>query len=89
MHAADVAGIKVTRYNNNLDGPTTLNNARLMVQDQPDVILEYTAVEGIGASPKRLFNDAKIPTSPSTFPSPAASGSTWSTRRSAATPRTW
>ena len=36
MHAADVAGIKVTRYNNNLDGPTTLNNARLMVQDQPE-----------------------------------------------------
>src|ERR1700690_2940281 len=60
MHAAEVAGIKVTRYNNNLDGPTTLSNARLMVQDQPDVILEYTAVEGIGASLKRLFNDAKI-----------------------------
>ena len=61
MEAAKVAGIKATRYNNNLDGPTTLNNARLMIQDQPDVILEYTAVEGIGASLKRLFTDAKIP----------------------------
>jgi ribose transport system substrate-binding protein len=61
MEAAKVAGIKASRYNNNLDGPTTLNNARLMIQDQPDVILEYTAVEGIGASLKRLFNDAKIP----------------------------
>jgi ribose transport system substrate-binding protein len=61
MEAAKVADIKASRYNNNLDGPTTLNNARLMIQDQPDVILEYTAVEGIGASLKRLFNDAKIP----------------------------
>jgi ribose transport system substrate-binding protein len=61
VNAGKVAGVKVTRYNNNLDGPTTLNNARLMVQDQPDVILEYTGVEGIGASLKRLFTDAKIP----------------------------
>jgi ribose transport system substrate-binding protein len=61
MEAAKVAGIKAVRYNNNLDGQTTLNNARLMIQDQPDVILEYTAVEGIGASLKRLFNEAKIP----------------------------
>lgn len=61
MEAAKVVGIKATRYNNNLDGQTTLNNARLMVQDQPDVILEYTAVEGIGASLKRLFSEAKIP----------------------------
>ncbi len=59
--AAKTSGLKLNRYNNNLDGPTTLNNARLMVQDYPDVILEYTGVEGIGASLKKLFNDAKIP----------------------------
>lgn len=59
--AAKVSGIKLKRYNNNNDGPTTINNARLMVQDKPDLILEYTGVEGIGASLKRMFETAKIP----------------------------
>jgi len=59
--AAKVAGIKLKRYNNNNDGPTTINNARLMIQDKPDLILEYTGVEGIGASLKRMFEAAKIP----------------------------
>lgn len=59
--AAKVAGIKLKRYNNNNDGPTTINNARLMIQDRPDVILEYTGVEGIGAALKKMFDDAKIP----------------------------
>lgn len=61
MAAADKAGIKVTRYNNNNDGVTTSNNARLMVQEKPDVIIEYTGVEGIGASLKRTFDQAGIP----------------------------
>jgi hypothetical protein len=39
--ASKVAGLKLKRYNNNLDGPTAINNARLMVQDQPDLILEW------------------------------------------------
>jgi ribose transport system substrate-binding protein len=59
--AAKVSGIKLKRYNNNNDGPTTINNARLMIQDKPDLILEYTGVEGIGASLKRMFEAAKIP----------------------------
>src|SRR5579862_7426099 len=30
-------GISVTRFDNNLDGPTALRNAGLMVQDKPTV----------------------------------------------------
>ncbi len=59
--AAKVAGVGMKRYNNNNDGPTTINNARLMIQDQPQLILEYTGVEGIGAALRRMFGDAKIP----------------------------
>lgn len=59
--AAKVAGVELSRFNNNNDGVTTSNNARLMVQEHPDVILEYTGVEGIGASLKRTFDQAKIP----------------------------
>ena len=51
----------MNRYNNNNDGPTTINNARLMIQDKPDLILEYTGVEGIGAALKKMFGDEKIP----------------------------
>lgn len=59
--AAGVAGIKIKRYNNNIDAETTLNNARLMVQDKPDLILEYNGVEGIGESLRSIFEEAKIP----------------------------
>jgi ribose transport system substrate-binding protein len=59
--AAKVSGINLKRYNNNLDGPTAINNARLMVQDSPDLILEYNGVEGIGESLRKIFDDAKIP----------------------------
>ena len=61
MKAADTAGIKVTRYNNKGDGVTTSNNARLMVQESPNVVIEYTGVEGIGASLRRTFNQANLP----------------------------
>lgn len=61
MAAADVAGVRVKRYNNNLDAETTLNNARLMVQDDPDLILEYNGVEGIGESLREIFEEAEIP----------------------------
>lgn len=61
QHAAEVLGYEIKRYNNNFDGPTTINNARLMVQDKPDLILEYNGVEGIGEALRRIFDDAKIP----------------------------
>jgi len=61
MRAADTVGVKVTRYNNNNDGMTTSNNARLMVQQRPDVIIEYTGIEGIGESLRRTFTRANLP----------------------------
>jgi ribose transport system substrate-binding protein len=61
MQAAGTAGIKVTRYNNKGDGVTTSNNARLMVQEAPNVVIEYTGVEGIGASLERTFKQARLP----------------------------
>ncbi|RIK39441.1 MAG: hypothetical protein DCC58_15290 [Chloroflexi bacterium] len=59
--AARVQGVKFKRYNNNFDAETTLNNARLMVQEKPDLVLEYNGVEGIGESLRKIFDDAKIP----------------------------
>ena len=61
QHASDVAGIKLKRYVNNVDAANTQKNARLMIQDKPDLIIEYNAVQGIGASIGKQFNDAKIP----------------------------
>jgi ribose transport system substrate-binding protein len=59
--AAGIAGIKLKRYVNNVDAENTQKNARLMIQDKPDLIIEYNAVQGIGASIGKQFNDAKIP----------------------------
>lgn len=59
--SADVAGVELKSYNNNFDGETALRNAQLMVQDQPDFIIMYNAVEGVGASIGKTFNDARIP----------------------------
>lgn len=72
--AAKVTGIKLKRYNNNFDGPTTINNARLMAQDESDLILEYNGVEGIGESLRKIFDDAKIPFIAINVPVP---GGTW------------
>lgn len=58
---AQKAGITFSRYDNKFDGVTATNNARLMVQEQPDVIFEYNAVEGIGPALQRTFNQANIP----------------------------
>src|SRR5438477_11646590 len=57
---AGVAGIKLKRYNNNLDGPTAVNNARLMVNDHPDLILDWSQAEGVGPAIGKIFQDAKI-----------------------------
>ena len=59
--AAGVSGIKLKRYVNNIDAENTQKNARLMIQDKPDLIIEYNAVSGIGASIGKQFKDAKIP----------------------------
>lgn len=64
--AAGVAGFKIKRYNNipdltHLDPAQTLQNARLMIQDKPDLIIEYNGIQDIGASLGQQFNSAKIP----------------------------
>ncbi len=59
--ASGVANIKLKRYVNNIDATNTQKNARLMVQDKPDLIIEYNAVQGIGGSIGKQFQDAKIP----------------------------
>lgn len=59
--AAEAANIELRRYDNNFDGETALRNAQLMVQDQPDLILEYNGVEGIGPALRRVFDTAGIP----------------------------
>ena len=59
--AAEAANIELRRYDNNFDSETTLRNAQLMVQDQPDLILEYNGVQGIGPALQRVFDTAGIP----------------------------
>lgn len=59
--AAEAANVELRRYDNNFDGETALRNAQLMVQDQPDLILEYNGVEGIGPALQRQFDNAGIP----------------------------
>lgn len=61
MKTAEEAGIRIKLYNNDFDGETALRNAQLMVQDKPDLIIMYNAVEGVSASIGKLFNDAGIP----------------------------
>ena len=61
VNAAKVAGYKLKYYNNNLDGPTAIRNAHLMVQDKPDLILEANAVAGVGNAIGKIFADAHIP----------------------------
>jgi len=53
--------ITVRRFNNNFDGPTALNNAQLMVQQRPDLVIDWIGVEAIGKSVGAVFDRAKMP----------------------------
>ena len=55
------AGIKIKRYDNNLDGPTALNNAGIMVQSKPDVAIDWNTVVGVGNAVGAKFTAAKVP----------------------------
>ena len=70
--AAETAGVKVKRYNNNNDPQASVNNARLMLQDKPDLILEYISIEGIGGSIARMVEQAKVPLVAINVPIPGA-----------------
>ena len=54
-------GMKITRFDNNLDGPTALRNAGLMVQDKPTVAIDWNTVVGVGNAVGATFTRAKIP----------------------------
>lgn len=55
------AGVHVRRYDNNLDGATAIRNADLMIQDRPDIIIDWNAVANVGPALGRKFNNAHIP----------------------------
>jgi ribose transport system substrate-binding protein len=59
--AAKKLGVKYSAYENNGDGPTALTNARLMIQEHPDLIIEYNLAEGIGPSLGKQLTNSKIP----------------------------
>jgi ribose transport system substrate-binding protein len=53
-------GIKVTRYDNNLDGPTALTNAGLIAQTKPDVAIDWNTQVGVGAAVGQQFTRANV-----------------------------
>ena len=61
VSGAATAGVTVRRYDNKLDGATAIANADLMIQDHPDVIIDWNAVANVGAALGKKFNDAHIP----------------------------
>jgi len=54
-------GIAVKRYDNNLDGPTALNNAQLIVQSKPDVAIDWNTVVGVGAAVGQQYTRGSVP----------------------------
>lgn len=58
--AANNAGYEVSRYDNKADAQTTLDNAQLMVQNDPDVIVEYSPDPGLGEALYAQFDGADI-----------------------------
>lgn len=61
VNGAATAGVTVRRYDNKLDGATAIANADLMIQDHPDVIVDWNAVANVGAALGKKFGDAHIP----------------------------
>jgi ribose transport system substrate-binding protein len=61
VSGAPTAGVTVRHYDNKLDGATALANADLMIQDKPDIIIDWNAVANVGAALGKKFNNAHIP----------------------------
>jgi ribose transport system substrate-binding protein len=53
------ASITVKRFDNNFDPAKALSNAQLMVQQKPDLIVDWTGTESIGKSVGAVFKRAK------------------------------
>jgi len=54
-------GITVKRFDNDFSASTALSNAQLMVQEQPNLIIDWTGTESIGNSIGAIFKRANIP----------------------------
>ena len=61
VSGAPTAGVTVRAYDNKLDGATALANADLMIQDHPDIIIDWNAVANVGNALGKKFNNAHIP----------------------------
>lgn len=59
--AAKTSGVALETYDNKLDASTVAENARLVVQSKPDLVLSYNPIEGIYGSIERQYERAKIP----------------------------
>ena len=58
--AAKRLRVKLHIYNNNASAETTLNNAKTMVLDRPDVVFEYDPVASVGARLGQVFSSAGV-----------------------------
>jgi ribose transport system substrate-binding protein len=58
--AAATAGIKLETFDNKGVAETALQNAQLMVQDKPDVVIEYSPDTQIGKSLFQVFDRAGV-----------------------------
>jgi ribose transport system substrate-binding protein len=58
---AEVLGVELKRYDNDLDAMTAVENARLMVEDEPDILIDWNASEGVGNAIGSIFAEANIP----------------------------
>ena len=55
---ASNAGVTVRRYDNKLDGAQAIANADLMIQDHPDVIVDWNAVANVGPALGKKFTSS-------------------------------
>lgn len=59
--AAATGGMTLKLYDNKADDQTALQNAQLMVQAHPDVVIEYSPDPSIANSLGAVFTNAKVP----------------------------
>jgi ribose transport system substrate-binding protein len=58
---AKMLGMKATRFDNNLDPATALRNADLMIQQDPDVIIDWNAIVSAAPAIGKKIEKAGIP----------------------------
>jgi ribose transport system substrate-binding protein len=58
---AKKVGMKATRYDNNLDPQTAIRNADLMIQEKPDIIIDWNAIVSAAPAIGKKVDRAGIP----------------------------